>query len=548
MQKLFHVSILLFLLMVQQTRSNPQNQGENNFTKQTVMIAVEDTISLATDLYLPQKNGPFPTILIRSPYNRAGAKGDGERLARAGYAVVIQDTRGKYESGGTFYPFTYERRDGLATIKWIRTQKWSNGKIAGAGGSYVGYTQWAIADQLDAMTPLLTSANMYDLLYPSGIFSLATAFNWGLVVNSRTGVAIKPEKIIKSYSILPLSVADDSTAKQNDFTDDWLAHPYEDAYWGAMNHRSAEICPMYAVAGWYDIFLLAQIRDFIEQGARRHPDSRLVIGPYAHGKVAVELDFDNKEKLYFNNDMLGYFLSKQLGHGDVAAPKNYPQKTFSLFIMQRNEWIECDHWPPEKTVAMPYYFNTDGKMAPKTDTVRDVIEYTYDPNDPFPSIGGAYLGVGVGPALQNPNIDRKDQAAFESEPLDKPLVLLGPIDAAIYVSTDAPCTDFFVSLQDVDADGKILNIQEGGKTVYSDDTATPRLQTADVSLWATGYQINAGHKIRVVVSSSLFPRYNRNLNSGEPIFQAQHPRIAHQKIYFGKKYPSHIRMPVLDID
>jgi len=156
--------------------------------------------------------------------------------------------------------------------------------------------------------------------------------------------------------------------------------------------------------------------------------------------------------------------------------------------------------------------------------------------------------VGVGPALQNPNIDRKDQAAFESEPLDKPLVLLGPIDAAIYVSTDAPCTDFFVSLQDVDADGKILNIQEGGKTVYSDDTATPRLQTADVSLWATGYQINAGHKIRVVVSSSLFPRYNRNLNSGEPIFAAQHPRVAHQKVYFGKKYPSHIRLPVLDID
>ncbi len=548
MRKLFHVSILLCLLLVQQTRSNPQNQGKNNFTKQTIMIAVEDTIKLATDVYLPQKNGPFPTILIRSPYNRAGAKGDGERFAGAGYAVVIQDTRGKYESEGMFYPFQYERRDGLVTVKWIRSQKWSNGKIAGAGGSYVGYTQWAIADQLDAMTPILTSANMYDLLYPSGIFSLATAFNWGLVVNSRTGVDIKSEKIRKSYSILPLSVADDSTAKQNDFTDDWLAHQYEDAYWGAMNHRSAEICPMYAVAGWYDIFLPAQIRDFIEQGARRHPDSRLVIGPYAHGKVAVELDFEDKEKLYFNNDILGYFLSKQLGNGDAVTPKIYPQKMFSLFIMQRNEWIDCDHWPPEKSTATPFYFSSNGAITPQVDNVDNMFEYDYDPSDPFQSIGGTFLGVGVGPAFQNPNIVRKDQAVFEGEPLDKPLVLLGPVDATIYVSTDAPCTDFFISLQDVDADGKILNIQEGGKTVYSDETATPRPQKVDVSVWAAGYQVDAGHKIRVVVTSSLFPRYNRNLNSGEPIFEAQNPRVAHQKVYFGKKYPSHIRLPVLDID
>jgi len=548
MSRLFLFFTTFCIFISQPARTNAQEKVGENFTKQTVMITVEDTIKLATDLYLPQKNGPFPTILIRSPYNKAGAKGDGERFARAGYAVVIQDTRGKFESGGVFYPFKYERKDGLATVKWIRAQKWSNGKIAGAGGSYVGYTQWAIADQLDAITPILTSANMYDLLYPSGIFSLATAFNWGLVVDSKTVNNIKPEKIAESYSILPLSVADDSTFQQNDFVDDWLAHQYDDAYWGAMNHRSAEICPMYSVAGWYDIFLMAQIRDFIEQGTRRHPDSRLIIGPYAHGKVAVELDFGDKEKLYLNNDVIGYFLTKQLKNNDAVVPESYPQKPFALFIMQRNEWIQCEKWPPEQTESTSFYFASNGAISRRVPINDDAAAYTYDPMNPFMSLGGTFLGVGVGPAFQNLNIDRPDQVVFESDPLQEPLVLVGPIDATLYASTDVPSTDFFVSLQDVRPDGKIINIQEGGKTVFADATTAPRVQKVDMSLWATGYQIDAGHKMRIVVTSSLFPRYNRNLNSGEPIFSAQNPRIAHQKIYFGKTYPSCIRLPLFNLE
>ena len=186
-------------------------------------------------------------------------------------------------------------------------------------------------------------------------------------------------------------------------------------------------------------------------------------------------------------------------------------------------------------------------MSRDQDPSEKVIEYTYDPSDPFPSLGGTFLGVGVGPAFQNQNTERKDQVAFESEVLEEALVLLGPIDATIYAATDAPSTDFFISLQEVRADGKIINIQEGGKNVFSEKRADPWIKQIDISVWATGYQVNAGNKLRVVITSSLFPRYNRNLNSGEDIFNAQNPRIARQKLYFGEKYPSYISLPVLDI-
>jgi putative CocE/NonD family hydrolase len=196
----------------------------------------------------------------------------------------------------------------------------------------------------------------------------------------------------------------------------------------------------------------------------------------------------------------------------------------------------------------PYYLNPSGKLSKTHDLVEKMIEYTYDPTDPFPSIGGTFLGVGVGPAYQNPNMDRLDQVVFESETLDEPMILLGPIDATIFAATDAPSTDFFVSLQEVRADGKIINIQEGGITVYSEERADRLPKRVDISVWATGYQVNAGHKIRVVITSSLFPRYNRNLNSGEDIFNAHQPRIAKQKIYFGENYPSHISLPVFELE
>ncbi len=550
MKKIISVSILVTLTIHILLYS--QGGEHSDLTKQTVFITVDDTIKLATDLYFPNKTGPFSCILVRNPYNKNGIGEYGEKYVKLflknGWAVIIQDTRGKFESNGTFCPFKHERSDGLATVKWIRSQSWSNGKIAGWGMSYMGYTQWAIADQLDVITPTLTSANMYEVFYPAGIYSLATALNWGLPNGARTYNAISPEKMEESYYILPLSVADDSTVKQINFMDTWLKHPLEDAYWGVMNQRSAVTCPIFSIAGWYDIFLMAQIRDFEMMKPYRHPESRLIIGPYAHGQITIDTDFGKNGDFSLHDDEMMAFIKKHLTKDTEETEGSCTNKPYSFYIIHRNEWLESNQWPPENSHPTPFYLHSNGEISQYPDDTEKIIGYTYDPADPFPSIGGTYLGVGVGPAFQNSNKKREDQIVFESGPLKKPLVLLGPIDATIYAGTDAPSTDFFILLQEVRADGKIINIQEGGKRIYSDEKALSRPQRTTMSLWATGYQIEADHKLRVVITSSLFPRYNRNLNSGKPIFKAKYPRVAHQKIYFGNKFSSYVMLPVMDID
>ncbi|MBN2008393.1 CocE/NonD family hydrolase [candidate division KSB1 bacterium] len=518
--------------------------------KTTEYIVVEDTIKLATDVYLPDGQGPFPCILGRSPYDKTHFKNDAEMFVQKGYAVVCQDTRGKFASSGVFYAFRDDRLDGLATIQWIKKQPWHNGKICGWGGSYVGYTQWAVSDALDVLTPLITTANMYDALYPEGIFSLGLAFRWGLVVNSNKIHPIAPEKMKASYTILPLSVADDSTGKSNHFTDDWLSHPYPDAYWGAMNHRAPVSAPVFSAAGWYDIFLMAQIKDFEMLGTNRHPDSHLVIGPWAHGKPATKIDFGDQADLGKHiAPMIHRFIDKFMQEDTIKviqAP--FQDKPYLLFIMQRNEWYASDQWPPRKTCFSHYYMGADEQLTAKLPKQSGRAEWTYDPADPFPSLGGTIIGNDVGTAWQNDNLVRTDQVAFETLVMDSALILLGTIDATLYISTDAPSTDIVVCLQDVFPDSNILNIQEGGTTIYNDAASSQRLQKVDVSVWATGYQIHAGHKFRVVVTSSWFPRYNRNLNTGEPIFSAKRMRAAHQCLYFGSEYPSHVTLPILAID
>lgn len=536
--KKFFLLLLLLLFCLPAGLLFAETDG---FTRTMENVPMSDGTLLATDIYLPAgKKGPFPCVLIRTPYNKSAAHGDGERFAKKGYAVVIQDTRGKYGSQGRFYPFRHERRDGLETAAWIRSREWSNGKIAGWGGSYVGYTQWAIADQLDVIFPLVTSANMFELAYPGGLLSLATIFNWGLVVDSKTVNNIKPEKLSAACSILPLSVADDSTFAQNDFVDDWLAHTRYDGYWAALDHRAATAPPMISIAGWYDIFLEPQINDFIRLGAQRHPASRLIIGPYAHGKILIDTDFDDHARVSrFQQDEMD--LMAAVFAGQEPSPV---EKPFTLFVMHKNRWVDCATWPPENSRQTAYYFQPDGRLS--TDKPEDAraFEYDYDPLDPYRSLGGSFLGNGVGPAIQNPNTSRTDQVVFESAALTEPLTLLGPVSAVVFAASNAPCTDFYVSLQEVQSDGTIINIQEGGAPFYGDDSAPVRAKKLEISLWATGIEIAAGKKLRVVVTSSLFPRYNRNLNSGEPIFSAQTPRVAHQTLFTGADMPSCILLPL----
>jgi len=358
-------------------------QLPDNYSFQTTNVIAQDGTALGTDLYLPKKKGKFPTVLARTPYDKNfdAILPIVKPFLDQGFAVVIQDCRGRLTSKGEFFPFVDERKDGLDTVKWIKKQKWSNGKIGGFAGSYNGYTQIAIADVLDVATLHVTGGNTYKIIYPYGIFSPKTVFSWGFMMDTPQ----KEYNINKAYKILPLSsAAIKSYGKTNKFIAEYLKHEKYDDFWEKQNVSKYIKCPSLFMAGWYDMFIGPQFDDFLALDKKTEEKCRMVVGPWCHGNQVLEKEYGG-------------------------------------------------------------------------------LKYTYDPADPFPSLGGSIFGEDVGPADQSSTTSRTDQLIFDMEIKNKPLTLLGPINAELFVETDAKETDFFVSVQDVfPKKGPIVNIQTGG--------------------------------------------------------------------------------------
>ena len=508
-----------------------------------INIPMADGVLLSTDVFIPKRKGRFPAVLVRTPYGKYAEAWMGKAFKMFGIAVVLQDVRGKNKSGGDYYPFMNERADGLLTLRWIREQPWSDGTVAGWGGSYTGFTQWAISDSLDFMTLMLTGANLYDFTYPDSLFSLQTAFVWGFQNASPNQNTIPPEKMKASTMILPLSIADDSTIKDIPFINDWLYHEKYDEYWQKMNFRGMTSAPVISMAGWYDIFLKSQIEDFRALEANGNPGNRMIIGPWCHGSQGEKNEYGGLKKTGKPTKIFKYVKNYLKGKSNkLTSPLK--DKKYNLFIMERNEYLGSDTWPPKGTKSVPFYIGPSGFLSKEQYREEGEMQYDYSPADPYPSHGGTALGDGVGPARQNENSNRKDQLIFEMSITEKPLILLGPISATLWLSSDAACTDFIVGLQDVFPDGKIINIQEGGATVKF-ESVQPKKR--EISVWATGYQLNPGHKLRAFISSSWFPRYNRNLNKCEPISGAKDIAIARQKIYYGPETPSSVNLPIFEI-
>lgn len=507
-----------------------------------VNIPMADGVMLSTDVYIPKTKKPCPVILVRTPYNKVAEKWLGKAFGFFKIAVVVQDVRGKFKSGGIYYPFKNERADGLKTLQWIRHQPWSNGVVSGWGASYVGFTQWSISDSLDFLVPLLTGANLYDFVYPDGIFSLQSAFNWGFVNASQNQYTIPAEKLMKGMRILPLSSADDSTICEIPFLTDWMTHETEDDYWRQMSFRGITKAPLLSVAGWYDIFLKAQLRDFQALEKDGNTKNRMVIGPWCHGSQGIKNEYGGTKKTSDPKKLLVYTLKTLKGK---KAKLSSPLKDarYNLFIMERNEYFGSETWPPRETNKTAYYIGPDNYLRKEIPDRNGVLTYRYDPANPYPSHGGTALGDNVGPAVQNENLDRKDQLSFETGIFEKPFILLGDISATLWLSSDIVCTGFVVCLEDVFPDGKIINIQEGAASVKFEGTNPEK---KEVSVWATGYQLNPGHKLKVVLTSSWFPRFNRNLNGCEPIYSAVKMSSASQKVFYGALTPSSINLPVFE--
>lgn len=511
--------------------------------KKEINLAMRDGVQLSTTLYIPKGIGTYPTVLVRTPYDKKNEYWMGQAFNLFRIAVVVQDVRGRFESEGVFYPFINERSDGLETLRWIRDQPWSNGVVGGYGGSYLGITQWAISDSLDYLNLLLTGANLYDFVYPEGLYSLQSAFTWGFGIADQNAIAGHPEKLDNSYKILPLSSADDATLMDIQFLNDWLLNENYNAYWEKINFRGISKAPILSVAGWYDIFLTAQIEDFQALDKGGDTPNRLIIGPFCHGTPGEAIDYGGEEKTGKPTLLFKYLKNSLKGKkGSLKSP--FHDKKYNLFIMERNEYVGSDSWPPPESTLTPYYLGPSNYLSNVIYDQDGQLQYEYMPSDPYPSYGGTALGTGVGPARQNNNLNRSDQLAFTLDISEDPLVLLGPVSATLWLSSDVTCTDFMVQIQDVFPDGKIINIQDGGTHVAFQDQNPRR---TEISVWATGYQINPGHQLRVIITSSLFPRYNRSLNNCEPIYGNTIMNSAIQKVYYGPDTPSAVYLPVYQL-
>ena len=543
---------------------NPPAAYNVTIDRHVTMVATDGT-ELVADIYHPQELDKPPTILVRLPYsdtlyNRVAATAVGTFWAERGYTVVLQGTRGRFDSGGDYYPLWYEREEGSDTLAWLKTQSWFDGRLALWGGSYFGYTEWAVSDHKDptpsAMMVSLASTDFHGMFYPGGAFSLESALYWANESQGRLDVEPDPDALDRGYAGFPLIDAAKRAGNDVNFFRDWVNHPTRDWYWRHVDgdNRASEVhCPVYFMAGWSDPFLPSELRDYEEltSNASRTvaAQSHLVIGPWAHAHT-VELPDGSTPGNYRT--------------GSIAPAIPWFDQLFSLpgagsfppvrvFVMGRNQWRDESEWPLQRTQFTPFYLH--GKNAangtvnggylstvpPQDHEPAD--HFTYDPNHPAPSAGGAMLGPNAGYQLQNDIERRSDVLIYSTPPLDRDTEVTGPVKAILFVTSDAPNTDFTAKLVDVHPDGTAYNVCDG--ILRRSYESADRVERVEIELWPTSMVFMQGHRIRLEVSSSNYPRYDRNPNTGRGIATETTPRLAHQSVYHAAATPSEIILPII---
>ena len=538
-----------------------------------VPMMTSDGIALVSDIYHPKDVARTPTILVRIPYsktwlNTSFATVVGRMWAERGYTVVIQGTRGRYQSGGRYYPLRPERRDGIETLHWIGEQHWFDGRLGMWGGSYFGYTQWVLADQvqtgLSALVIQLASTSWYGMFYPGGAFSLESALDWAVMSHGERDVTPSQEALQRGYVGFPLIEADDRAAGDIPFFNDWVNHPDRDQYWADIDgERRAERLqvPVLLMAGWYDPFLPTQLDDFVQirREARKEVSSAscLIIGPWAHARTVTFPSGETPENYRLESlaPSVAWF-DRHLRPSATAVPKPAPIR---IYVMGENIWRDEQEWPLVRTRYIPYYLRSGGKantaggdgmlmLAPPTS--QDPPDtYAYDPRNPVPTAGGAMLGPRAGIARQNAIEERPDVLTYTTPPLEQDLEVTGPIRLILHVSTRVPHTDFTGKLVDVHQNGSAYNVSEGIlRRRYSDHDGsahTERSTEIQIELWPTSIVFQKGHRIRLEVSSSNYPRFDRNPNTGHTIATATHSIVARQTIHHGYETPSRLILPVI---
>jgi putative CocE/NonD family hydrolase len=564
--------------------------------EKNIEVPMRDGTILRADLYRPDSPEKLPVLLNRTPYNKAmpmvfAMTLDAMRAAEAGYNVMVQDCR--FASDGVWDCFNVEAHDGYDTIEWAARQPWADGKVGTYGASYMGATQWLAATEappsLKAMVPSITASDYHDgWTYQGGAFSLFFNVSW-------TMAALAPPTLLRERSKNPAANEDlgRTMGSMNSMLDamkylplrefpmfqvgapyffDWLKHPSYDSYWRKVsieeNHAKINV-PALNIGGWYDIFQGGTLRNFLGMRARGATDAaragqRLWMGPWHHsvpfqnlvGNVdfgfqssAISADIDGAQLKFFDQHLKGI---------DAATP------LVRIFVMGINQWRDEQEWPIPGTEFRRYYFHSrgransmygDGALATEAPGTEPPDSFLYNPLDPVPTNGGGlccYPGALPGGAFDQAGVEhRADVLVYSTEPLAEDIEVTGPVSVTLYASSSAPDTDFTAKLVDVGPCGMVRNLTDGiVRARFRESQSEEKLLTSGkptefkIDLWNTSNVFKVEHRIRIEISSSNFPRFDRNPNTGRELFADAELKPAMQTVMHNRSFASHVTLPI----
>ena len=533
--------LLVVLLCLTSTLAWAQSTPDN---KQIVMVPMRDGINLATNIYLPEGDGPFPVVLTRTPYDKDGADNSAALYNGRGYALISQDVRGRYDSEGENRPFETDIEDGYDTVEWIAAQTFSNGKIGIFGTSAPGITSNLAAA---SAPPHLTAA--YVTVAPDSLF-YRSRFVGGVFKESHSGGWLRGQGV------------------SDEMINAYRARAVLDEQWRATDflfHRHNVQIPVYNVGGWHDIYAEGSLFNFVYLQNEGHPAARgkqkLFMGAFGHGMLQGDLEYPGGGLI--NGDMeqqmrwWDYWL-KDINNGIMDEP---PVSIYMMgsarkgAVSPHNRVIHMDSWPPAATLTN-YYLQSDMSLTTTAPTVADASRtYTFDPANPVPTKGGQNLGADVGPRDQRDIGERNDYLRFATPVLENDVVVAGHIDMELYVSTDALDTDFVVKLVDIYPDGYEALILDypirarfrDGQNPEDVKLMTPgAIEKLTINMWSTAQTFEKGHSIGVHVTSSNYPRFAVNPNNGAALDDVTTPaKPAQNTVYFDSSRPSSIVLPVV---
>jgi putative CocE/NonD family hydrolase len=573
---------------------------------QDVPMKTRDGITLRADVYRPERPGRFPVLLARLPYdkNLRRRPGDIDVFVDHGYVVIFQDTRGRFASDGDeYYPLVWEAQDGHDAVEWAAQLPHADGHVGTMGQSYLGATQYLLAPtrppHLRAAFPVSAAADFHQcwVYHSGGAFELGWQIPYAILMARDTITRRGLEKTLlptleralgppstpwapplssEAYRRLPLTAWADLLEPVAPYVGDYLRQPEDGPPWWKINvarqHADVDV-PMYHVTSWYDIFLRGGIMNFLglRENARTEKSraaQKLLIGPWAHlfpytnPTSTGTGDIDHGPAALLNlHDLQRRWFDHWLKGIDTGILDEPPVK---IFVMGENRWRDEHDWPLARTRYTPYYLhgrgaakaaNTDrghGGLSPHPPGEERPDHFVYDPADPVPTAGGNTLIIPMGVQDQRPVESRPDVLVYTGEPLGEALEITGPLVVTLYAASTAPDTDFTAKLVDVHPDGRAWNLADGiVRARYRESPERPLLlrpgevTAFTIDLWATSHLFLPGHRIRLDISSSNFPRFDRNLNTGEDQATGTRWQPARQTVFHDARAPSHIRLPII---